>query len=332
MFISLNISQHNVIYETVLSPRGNLLVNQHIYSGNPLDRGDAERRDEQFLVHASEHSSSRFLLFKNQEILITRSSKPDVTWLSRKDLEGMRISEPVFLGILESVYYFAVDNIDEECSLTGFENSEFIDLRSLTDIVDHSEASMAAQGKAQLDWHKRNGFCGVCGANTVMKRGGQVRQCSRCSSFNYARTDSVVIMIIYSGDWCLLGQTRGRSTDKTRYSVLAGFVEQGESIEEAVAREVMEEAGVSVKNVRYHSSQPWPFPSNLMIGCYGEASSTNIKMDNEEMQDIRWFHRDEIARSLQGLNDSLTLPGPIAIAHHLIKSWVEGTLHQIDES
>ena len=246
------------------------------------------------------------------------------------DLESARISEPVFLGLLGSVYHFAVDNIDEEFDLTGFENSEFIDLRSLTDIVDHSEVSIAAQGKAQLDWHKRNVFCGVCGAKTVMKRGGQVRQCSSCSSFNYARTDSVVIMIIYSGDWCLLGQTRGRSTDKTRYSVLAGFVEQGESIEEAVAREVMEEAGVSVKNVKYHSSQPWPFPSNLMIGCYGEASSTNIEIDNEEMQDIRWFHRDEVVASLKGVNDSLTLPGPIAIAHHLIKSWVEGNLSQID--
>ena len=325
----MNISQHNVIYETDLFPKGNLLVNQHIYSGNPLDRGDAERRDEQSLVDAAKHSSSRFLLFKNQEILITRSSKPNLTWLTFNDLKAIRISEPVFLGILGSVYHFAVDNIDEECDLADFENSEFIDLRSLTDIVGHSEISMAAQGKAQLDWHKRNGFCGVCGAKTVMKRGGQVRQCSGCSGFNYARTDSVVIMIIYSGDWCLLGQTRGRSTDKTRFSVLAGFVEQGESIEEAVAREVKEEAGISVKNVKYHSSQPWPFPSNLMIGCFGEADSTNIQMDNEEMQDIRWFHRDEVAASLQGVNDSLTLPGPIAIAHHLIKGWVEGTLYQI---
>ena len=326
----MNINQHNVIYETDLFPRGNLLFNQHIYSGNPLDRGDAERRDEQSLMDASKHGSSRFLLFNNQEILITRSSKPNITWLNINDLESARISEPVFLGLLGSVYHFAVDNIDEEFDLTGFENSEFIDLRSLTDIVDHSEVSIAAQGKAQLDWHKRNVFCGVCGAKTVMKRGGQVRQCSSCSSFNYARTDSVVIMIIYSGDWCLLGQTRGRSTDKTRYSVLAGFVEQGESIEEAGAREVMEEAGVSVKNVKYHSSQPWPFPSNLMIGCYGEASSTNIEIDNEEMQDIRWFHRDEVVASLKGVNDSLTLPGPIAIAHHLIKSWVEGNLSQID--
>ena len=321
MFISLNINQHNVIYETDLFPRGNLLFNQHIYSGNPLDRGDAERRDEQSLMDASKHGSSRFLLFNNQEILITRSSKPNITWLNINDLESARISEPVFLGLLGSVYHFAVDNIDEEFDLTGFENSEFIDLRSLTDIVDHSEVSIAAQGKAQLDWHKRNVFCGVCGAKTVMKRGGQVRQCSSCSSFNYARTDSVVIMIIYSGDWCLLGQTRGRSTDKTRYSVLAGFVEQGESIEEAVAREVMEEAGVSVKNVKYHSSQPWPFPSNLMIGCYGEASSTNIEIDNEEMQDIRWFHRDEVLSALEEKNDNLSVPGNIAIAHHLIKAW-----------
>jgi NAD+ diphosphatase len=229
----------------------------------------------------------------------------------------------VFLGILGTVYHFAVQSIDEEMSSNHFENGEFADLRSLAEVLDFTEISIAAQGKAQLDWHKRNGFCGVCGGITMMKRGGHVRECSNCFSLNYARTDSVVIMIVYSGDWCLLGQTRGRSTDKSRYSILAGFVEQGESIEEAVAREVMEEAGVYVKNIKYHSSQPWPFPSNLMIGCHAEAVSTKVKVDNEEMQDVRWFHRDEVIKSLDGVNSALTLPGPIAIAHHLIKSWVE---------
>jgi NAD+ diphosphatase len=108
------------------------------------------------------------------------------------------------------------------------------------------------------------------------------------------------------------------------YSALAGFVDQGESIEEAVAREVMEEAGIQVDQIRYHSSQPWPFPSSLMIGCHADAATTEINFDDEEMNDVRWFSRDEVAAALQGKNDSLNVPQPIAIAHHLITAWVNG--------
>ena len=154
-----------------------------------------------------------------------------------------------------------------------------------------------------------------------MKRGGQVRQCSGCEAQNYPRTDPVVITVVSDGDRCLLGRSRGRGSPSNRYSALAGFVDQGESIEEAVAREVMEEAGIMVRNVRYHSSQPWPFPSSLMIGCHADAATIDISMDEEEMADVRWFHREEVLLALTGESENLAIPAPIAIAHHLIKAW-----------
>jgi NAD+ diphosphatase len=133
-------------------------------------------------------------------------------------------------------------------------------------------------------------------------------------------------MLVHDGDYCLLGQPRGRLSRMKMYSALAGFIDQGESIEEAVAREVREEAGIEVKNVRYHSSQPWPFPSSLMIGCHAEAATTDISIDNEEMSDVRWFEREEVLRALDRRNDELWVPQPLAIAHHLIKTWATETI------
>jgi NAD+ diphosphatase len=131
-------------------------------------------------------------------------------------------------------------------------------------------------------------------------------------------------MLVIDGERCLLGQSRGRLSRSGRYSALAGFMDQGESIEEAVRREVKEEAGIEVGEVRYHSSQPWPFPSSLMIGCHAVALSTDIHIDDEEMTDVRWFSRDAVRLSLKGENPNLQVPDPIAIAHHLIRAWAEG--------
>lgn len=154
-----------------------------------------------------------------------------------------------------------------------------------------------------------------------MKRGGQVRSCTSCETQHFPRTDPVIIVVVHDGDRCLLGQSRGRLQQTNTYSALAGFVDQGESIEEAVAREVMEEAGIKVKNVRYHSSQPWPLPYSLMIGCHAEAETTKINMDPDEMTDVKWFSREEVLQSLEGNTNILRVPMKLAIAHHLVKSW-----------
>ena len=129
----------------------------------------------------------------------------------------------------------------------------------------------------------------------------------------------MVITVVSDGDRCLLGQSRGRLVQMRRYSALAGFMDQGESIEEAVAREVMEEAGIRVGAVHYHSSQPWPFPSSLMIGCHADAATTEIAFDDEEMADVRWFEREEVLLALEEKSDVLAIPGSMAIAYHLIR-------------
>ena len=196
-----------------------------------------------------------------------------------------------------------------------------MDVRTAAESLSARDLGIAAQARAQVDWHNRHGYCSTCGHETTVKRGGQLRECPRCNAQHYPRTDPVVIAVVSDKDNCLLGQTRGRATQTNRYSALAGFVDQGESIEEAVAREVMEEAGIVVKNVRYHSSQPWPFPSSLMIGCHADAATTDIARDDEEMSDVRWFHRDEVLKALTGASDKLVVPGPMAIAHHIIKAW-----------
>ena len=144
-----------------------------------------------------------------------------------------------------------------------------------------------------------------------------------CGARHYPRTDPVVIMVVADGERCLLGRSARRVTGL--YSALAGFVDQGESIEEAVRREVREEAGIRVGAVRYHSSQPWPFPSSLMIGCHGQALSRDITIDPEEMTAVEWFHRDDVRNAMAGDHPDLNLPGPIAIAHHLIRAWLDGT-------
>ena len=154
-----------------------------------------------------------------------------------------------------------------------------------------------------------------------MKRGGQVRSCANCETQHFPRTDPVIIVVVHDADRCLLGQSRGRLQQTNTYSALAGFVDQGESIEEAVAREVMEEAGIKVKNVTYHSSQPWPLPYSLMIGCHAEAETTEINMDPEEMTDVKWFSREEVLQALDGDTNILRIPMKLAIAHHLVKSW-----------
>jgi NAD+ diphosphatase len=145
-----------------------------------------------------------------------------------------------------------------------------------------------------------------------------------CKAQHFPRTDPVAIMLISNGEHCLLGQSRGRLSRTGRYSALAGFIDQGESIEEAVRREVKEEAGIEVGEVRYHSSQPWPFPSSLMIGCHGVAATTDIRIDPEEMTDVRWFRREEVRAALRHENPNLQVPDAIAIAHHLIRAWAEG--------
>ena len=300
----------------------------HVYSGNPVDRGEKERRDDQWIAGKAKDSASKFLPLRDLNILVN-DVEGGLGWVGVADLERLGVNaSPVFLGLLGNTAHFAVDISAQDkavAELSDGNGFRFVDARSVTEILNGPDSGIVAQARAQINWHNVNGFCSICGSETSVIRGGQVRKCSKCEKENYPRTDPVIIVVVSDGDRCLLGQSRrGRLNRTNTYSALAGFVDQGESIEEAVAREVMEEAGIQVGQVRYHSSQPWPFPSSLMIGCHADATTTEINFDDEEMNDVRWFSRDEVAAALQGKNDSLNVPQPIAIAHHLITAWVNG--------
>lgn len=300
----------------------------HVYAGNPLDRGDRERRDEQWLADRARDPTSKFLPMWDLNVPITDGAEGALGWLSYEDLTRIGVDAvPVFLGISGQAAHFVVDISKYEDAVRELkERGDWVyqDARTATEFLSGAESGIVAQARAQINWHNRNGFCSICGHETVVLRGGQVRQCSQCKIQNYPRTDPVVITVVSDGDRCLLGRSRGRGAPVNRYSALAGFVDQGESIEEAVAREIMEEAGIRISNIRYHSSQPWPFPSSLMIGCHARAVTTDISMDEEEMADVRWFQREEVLRALDGTSEDLVVPGPIAIAHHLIKAWATG--------
>jgi len=299
----------------------------HVYSGNPVDRGEKERRDDQWLADMAHDPTSKFLPLRDLNVLVTDHEGGCLCWVGTADLERLSVNaSPVFLGLLDGISHFAVDISGQEKAVAELNEDNgyrFVDARSVTEILNGPDSGIVAQARAQINWHNRNGFCAICGGETFVKRGGQVRKCSKCETENYPRTDPVIIVVVSDGDRCLLGQSRrGRLSRTNTYSALAGFVDQGESIEEAVAREVMEEAGIQVGDVRYHSSQPWPFPSSLMIGCHADAATTEINFDEDEMNDVRWFTREEVSAALQGKNASLAVPQPIAIAHHLITAWV----------
>ncbi len=300
----------------------------HVFAGNPVDRGEVERRDEEWLTAQANDPASRMLPMWQLNVPV--SAEQELSWLSVDDLRRLKVdSEPIFLGLLNGVSHFVVDVSSADRSAIELGGLAFEDARTTAEYLSGPESGIVAQARSQLSWHGRHGFCAVCGRPTHIARGGQVRRCSPkeeggCGTEHYPRTDPVVITVVHDGDRCLLGQSRGRLVAMRRYSALAGFMDQGESIEEAVAREVMEEAGIRVGTVRYHSSQPWPFPSSLMIGCHADAATTDIAFDPEEMTDVQWFSRDEVRLALEERSEILAIPGPTAIAHHLIRAWAMG--------
>ena len=295
----------------------------HVFAGNPLDRGEVERRDEEWVKAQASDSSTRLLPMWQLNVPV--SADHELTWMKPDDVRRLNLeAEPVFLGLLDGVSHFVVDVSSVDRADIERDGLSFEDARTTAEYMSGTDSGIVAQARAQLSWHNRHGFCAVCGHPTHMARGGQVRRCAECGTEHYPRTDPVVITVVHDGDRCLLGQSRGRLVAMRRYSALAGFMDQGESIEEAVAREVMEEAGIRVGTVSYHSSQPWPFPSSLMIGCHAEAATTDIHYEPEEMADVQWFTREEVRLALEERSELLAIPGPTAIAHHLIRAWANG--------
>ena len=296
----------------------------HTFAGNPLNRAEYERRDADWLAARERDPGSQFLPLRNLDVLLEGEDPARLAWVSggaAAGLEGPRF----LLGLREGAAHFAVDVSENTADLTEGGNRRFVDVRTAGTLLLAENAGIAAQARAQVDWHARHGFCSVCGQPTQALRGGQQRTCGSCGADHFPRTDPVIIVVVTDGERCLLGQSHGRLSQMRMFSALAGFMDQGESIEEAVRREVLEEAGIRVGAVRYHSSQPWPFPSSLMIGCHADALTTDLRPDDVEMLSVQWFERAKVRRALAGEDADLRVPASFAIAHHLIRAWADGT-------
>jgi NAD+ diphosphatase len=293
------------------------------FSGSPIDRAALQRRDPSWVKGLLEDESARFLPLFKLDPLVKLGEQRALAWATRALLEDLpKAPSPSLLGIRDGVAHFAVDisTVEDPLQSLGFEGAaSFEDLRGIAPALPEGEASIAAHARSLTDWHARHLHCAVCGANTVAEEGGGNRRCPECAAQHFPRTDPVAIAAIGLGDRCLLG--RGPGWPATMFSALAGFVEPGETIEEAVRREVIEESSVVVGEVRYVVSQPWPFPSSLMIGCIGEAETDAIELDRAELEDARWFSLEEIRNALDGKPGPLFVPPPFAVAHHLIKAW-----------
>ena len=229
---------------------------------------------------------------------------------------GLRDGAPVFgMGISAA----AVE------SLLPREDVKVSELRGMVmqGVVPPGQLSAIAVAKSMVNWHQRHGYCANCGQRTAMKEGGWKRDCPNCKAEHFPRTDPVVIMLVTSGDKVLLG--RQKQFPPGMYSCLAGFVEAAETIEDAVRREIFEESGIRCTDVNYYMTQPWPYPSSLMIGCTARATSENIVVDRTELEDARWFDRTEATLMIKRQHpDGLAGPHPFAIAHHLLGRWVHG--------
>ncbi len=302
------------------------------FSGSPLDWASSRRADAAWLAARLADDSARLLPFLNLKPLIRLEPEPDLGWLTRARL-GEHLgadARVVFLGLDGEAARFALDLSSSPAAVAAEDFADvgkFIDVRSIAAQLEAGSTAVLAQARPLLDWHDRHGFCANCGAPSEIANGGYLRRCTACGAEHFPRTDPVVIMLPLRDGSCLLGNNR--RFPGTLYSALAGFLEPGESIEEAVRRETLEEVGIEVANVRYVASQPWPFPSSLMIGCFAEAASGEITLDREELLDARWFTRAELAAALgaqaagKELDGAPLLPPPLAIAHTLMRIWID---------
>ena len=289
------------------------------YTGSPLDRAGHLRSRAAWIAEALADAGTRFVpLWRGQNLL---SAAPDGT-LEAMFPTGLPVAEHpwAFLGQTAGISLFAVDlgAFEAPPTLVCQGAGEFMELRGATARLPPAQAAILAHARGLMHWRSRHRFCGVCGAACESQNGGHVLVCTACGIHHFPRTDPAVIMLVVSGDRVLLGQSR-RFLSSQMYSTLAGFVEPGESLEEAVAREVMEESGIRVGRVSYHSSQPWPFPGNIMLGFYADALSEEITVDTEELCDARWFGRKELVAPA---DYGFALPRADSIARRLIEDWI----------
>ena len=299
---------------------------RNFFCAGPDDRLAQWRRHSNWNTDALVHDDTRFVAVWRDQSLLTISG--DAASLLRAAELPAGLCSPddvVLLGQLDghTCFALALELSEEEVERVQGRNARFCDLRRNAALLPAEHGSLLAYSRAMLFWHRRHRFCGDCGAPTRSEEAGHVRACSdaACGSKVFPRTDPAIIVLISDAgnERCLLG--RQSAWVSGMYSCLAGFVEPGESLEHAVLREVREEAGIDIASVRYRSSQPWPFPSSLMLGFRAVASSELIERGDEELEDARWFSREDLARGI--CEGSLRAPNTVSIAYRLIEEWYD---------
>jgi len=295
------------------------------YVGSALDRA-AERRGERAFIEAAErHRGAGVYVVSGEVVVLARRGEILDPMFSPREAESLgRPIDRVFIGLVDGAARSGISLARETTeALKARGDLLILDLRSIAIqglAPEHLPALAAA--KALLTWHSTHRFCAKCGAETTNAEAGWRRDCPACGAHHFPRTDPCVIMLAVDGERCLLG--RQSRFPPGMWSCLAGFVEPGETFEEAVRREMFEEAGIRTGRVIYYASQPWPFPMSVMIGFHAEAESTELKIDENELEGARWVSRPEVSEMLLRRHpDKIFAPPPVAIAHHLIRAFVE---------
>jgi NAD+ diphosphatase len=289
---------------------------RNIFAGPYLDRAAHLRQDPAWFAAALADERSRAIPIWNSRNLITAGAAPRAAYLPLSQVPAQRRNgaDLILLGRFGDTSYFAyeIESVDPPPLPAG---TRYEDLRLVASILPAEEAGLLGYSRAILSWRRRHRFCGTCGAQTVAAKNGHVLVCTdpSCRNEQFPRIDPAIIVLVSDGERALLG--RQASWPIGRYSTIAGFVEPGESLEDAVAREVLEETGIDVDRIEYHSSQPWPFPASLMLGFTAHAVSTEVHLRDEELEDARWFTRADLA------SGTPLVPPNVSISFRLIEDW-----------
>jgi NAD+ diphosphatase len=297
------------------------------FVSNVLDRAAHLRgKDDRLMAMESDPRSRAYVVYRDSLVVKREGEASHALLTIDEALKFGANPGTVFLGLRDGAAVFGMGiSATSAEKLIGRDDVAVSELRGMAmqGAIPPGELSAVAMAKSLVNWHQRHGFCANCGARTAMKEGGWKRECPSCKAEHFPRTDPVVIMLVTSGEKCLLG--RQQRFLPGMYSCLAGFVEAAETIEDAVRREVFEEAGIHCTDVGYYMTQPWPYPSSLMIGCTARATNEDIVVDRAELEDARWFSREEARLMITRKHpEGLAGPHPFAIAHHLLGRWVHG--------
>ena len=290
------------------------------YADDAIDRVAEKRDDQAWLDERLRAAATRFVAVADGRYPIEGGEIRQPYFLRADELDGLPPGEPILLGVRRDTTYFAIDVAGAPPSFPAR-----VTLHTLRDAITdlgHADSAVLAYAGALVHWHRMHRFCGACGRPTAPARAGHVRLCTgaACGRQHFPRTDPAVITLVIDGDRCLLA--RRRTWAPGRRSTVAGFVEPGETLEHAVAREVLEEVGVRVGEVCYRGSQPWPFPQSLMLGFRAKAVSTGITVDGDEISEAGWYTAERIhAETAAG---TLILPPPDSISHRLLDDWLTG--------